>query len=258
MLLKLDPAAAEVLLHPLFQKAAEYFGPASHGTLEDYQEFLLGLFTKSRYCIIPPLMLTARWQPLWTDVFPLKLYEESDSIEFLIVNSVLPEPGLVGSALGKLGKKQLERLRDSIAQTRAKIVVILMHNPICRWRDDSKDYPDSTKVDVQRWALLAHDLGESECLPQLLDSAAPGTCAQILLCCGHRHGLSRAGPPISRESNSDLAQATRLFVLESAALTNMSVTSEREARTNELLACRQDPRGYLTPFRVDLKSVTYR
>jgi hypothetical protein len=242
-----DPSLADALLKPLIDEAMSFFNTPEFAIGNEGREAWIQILTHAAHCHLDLRLLARRWARLWTAAFPLKVYVESDRIEFLIVNSISPEPGLIGSAFGRLTSEQLGRLRSCVAGTRAEIVVILMHHPIYGWKQEAKDQPDRRAVDIERWALLSHDLRECNEIVTMLDSVAPPHCKQVLLCGGHRHGVSRAGPVLSRKLT-----AGRLGVLESNALPLASQEDQGHSRTNDLLFCTREVSGTLQPRRVQL------
>src|SRR5205085_4123774 len=156
-----------------------------------------------------------RWIQLWSDAFPLKL--KTPEAEFLIVNSVRPEPGLLGSAFGQLGDEQLGRLRKAASVTDAALLVVLMHHTICRWQQEPTDATRALKVPVERWGTLGHHSAESEALATIFEDVPPPSCRRVLLCSGHRHAITRAGP-WKGNTDREAPLQPRLWFLESDAL----------------------------------------
>jgi hypothetical protein len=109
-------------------------------------------------------------------------------------------------------------------------------------------------VDIQRWGLLAHDVKESEQLVEILNSNTNGTRKQTLLCVGHRHGLSRAGPV--RLYFDDPVVETGAWVLESAALPDVSSVDPRCGdRVSDLIVCMHEASGLLRPCRMPFSAM---
>jgi 3',5'-cyclic AMP phosphodiesterase CpdA len=181
-------------------------------------------------------MIARRFGHLWHDPFPLRLEDPAASVEFLIANSTWPESGLLGSAFGEMDTGQLARLEDRIDASPARIIVLLIHHSFFRWTDEQQDRDIRGRVNIARWALLAYNSIQSREIVVMLHAAlARNPHRQIVLCCGHRHEKSRAGPVEGQE---------RLIAMESAALP--------EAGREGLLWAELGSDGTLRPFRVPL------
>lgn len=150
------------------------------------------------------------WDARWTDLFPLRLEIAEDNVEVLIMNSIAKEARLAGSARGRCGTEQLERLRGRLDISRAKVVIILQHHPPFRF-----PIGENEPV-VQRWAMLAHDPLESVMLARLLTEAAT-TERQIMVLSGHIHMRSRCGQLETPEGFESEGRHP-IWVLESGAL----------------------------------------
>ncbi len=251
---KADQLTASALLDPLIDQAMEYFSPPDFLSGQAARERWMREFTHRPRCAFNPIDIGVRWGRLWTQVFPLHLFVERDEIEFFVVNSVAPDPGALASAFGRLTAEQISRLERGLTATRAKVAVILMHHPICGWQDEPRDRHRRFGVDIQRWGLLAHDVKESEQLVEILNSNTNGTRKQTLLCVGHRHGLSRAGPV--RLYFDDPVVETGAWVLESAALPDVSSIGPRCGdRVSDLIVCMREASGLLRPCRMPFSAM---
>jgi hypothetical protein len=199
-------------------------------------------------------LLDAKWELLWHDIFPLELVDKDLGMEFIIVNSNVPEIGLFGSAVGQLTERQNARLVARVSASKQPVVIILMHHPICRWSDDP---PGRFRINVDRWAFLAHDSAESESLPGLLRAAAPPCCRQIIICGGHVHDIARAGSLQPGSSKSEPGRLDRLLILENPALPNVTRSASKAMHPNahDLLICERADDGTLVPARVRWKSL---
>jgi hypothetical protein len=191
----------------------------------------------------------AKWELLWHDIFPLELVDHDRGMEFIIVNSNVSEIGLFGSAVGQLTQRQHDRLVARVSASKQPVIIILMHHPICRWRDDP---PGRFRINIDRWAFLAHDSAESERLPGLLRAAAPPSCRQIIICGGHVHDIARAGSLQLGGSESEPGRLDRLLVLENPALPNVTRSASKAMHPNshDLLICQRADDGTLFPARV--------
>ena len=114
--------------------------------------------------VLGSLLVSPLWASRWYDLFPLRVPAEVDSIEFVILNSTLKEPRLGGSAWGRCGTEQLERLRLLLEQCQARTVVVLFQHAPFRWSAD-------TDIGLHRWAFLVHDANESQQLSAILGGA---------------------------------------------------------------------------------------
>jgi 3',5'-cyclic AMP phosphodiesterase CpdA len=244
-----DPQKASALLEPLIAEAMTVFATPASSAKFFPRAVWVETFTQSRACRLTPFMLALKWQHLWLDVFPLILADKDEGIEFVIVNSNVPEVGLFGSAFGRLTAEQKERVRQCVSKSSQPVIVVLMHHPICRWSDEPAR---SLRVDLKRWGLLAHDSQEARELPTLLCTAAPATCRQILLCGGHLHAIARAGPLVSIDAARAPATLERLLILENPALPDVSGRKLKKGgpRTADLLVCDRAADGTLRPGRV--------
>jgi 3',5'-cyclic AMP phosphodiesterase CpdA len=250
VLSSVDSAAAACLLDPLIDEVMDYFTPPEFlGGAAGREQFRTAL-TSSPKCEFDPRFVAIRQKRLWTAIFPLRLFIEEDGLEFLIVNSVVAEPGLIGSAFGRLTSSQLERIRDAVSNTRARVLVVLMHHPIYGWEEEKEDEHNRLLVNTQRWGLLAHDLQESRQLFTIF-KGAPNSCQQIVLCGGHRHGSSRAGG-ITRSEERESVDP-RLRVCESNALPNLTQIAHQGQR-NDLL-CFKNKDGLIYPSRIGFDSL---
>ncbi len=128
------------------------------------------------------------WAARWYDCFPLRMTAGADGIEFFITNPTAPEARLAGSALGRCGAGQLDRLDAALAQSQAPMIVVLHHNAPFRWREDTL----AANGTLLRWGMLAHDPAESRRLGALLlRTARQGK--QVFMLSGHRHDASMCG-----------------------------------------------------------------
>jgi hypothetical protein len=250
---QVDPSKASALLNPLIDQAMEFFSPPEFLSGPAAREQWMKDFTHRPQCSFNPIHTGLRWSRLWTQVFPLHLYVEQDEIEFFLVNSVAPDSGALGSAFGRLTTEQVNRLRRCLLATRAKLVVILMHHPICGWEEEQKDKHSRFGVDVQRWGLLAHDASESQQLVEILNSNTNGIRKQALLCVGHRHGWSRIGRP--RQYAGDPVVESAAWILESAALPNVSIDGKSGDRASDIIVCEREESGLLRPSRMPFSAL---
>jgi hypothetical protein len=207
-LLTVDRIEGERLLEPVLERAATAFSREDMHV--DKQGIRREFISPARFQF-SPLLEKIRWQRLWYGAFPIRLVDEKARVEHIIVNSSAPEPGLLGSAVGRMGDAQVNRLRELVASCRAETLVLLMHHSICGWADEEVDRPESGSISVKRWALLAHESGECWKLVEILGRDAPETCRRVFLCSGHRHGHSRVGQVMDDDSAD--TPYPRLFLL---------------------------------------------
>ncbi len=247
LLAERSPAAAAQLINPLVDTAIELFSFSDLQLRKD--RFLRALTTSAAFELPPMLDRWSRWARLWYGSFPLHLLDAARSVEFLIVNSTAPEPGLVGSGFGYLGEEQLERLRLCARATKARSLVVLMHHAVCGWADEKSDR-HGMFASVERWAFLAHETVESHAVLELLGKEPPPSCERVLLCCGHRHGLSKAGRVVDAATGSGLHE--RLTVMESAALPDLSFETAQLSGARAVLGLAFDETGCLEPCTVEV------
>jgi hypothetical protein len=205
----------EIVTDGLLRRAAEVLLPENRRNDEGLLIDLRSALMESRECRLDDDARAVRWIQLWSDAFPLKL--KTPEAEFLIVNSVRPEPGLLGSAFGQLGNEQLGRIRKLASVTDAALLVVLMHHTICRWQQEPTDATRASKVSVERWGTLGHHSAESEELAKIFEDVPPPSCRRVLLCSGHRHSITRAGP-WKGNTDREAPLQPRLWFLESDAL----------------------------------------
>jgi len=230
------PSDVRRIMDQFISQAESVFRPPEIGPMTAVDHPVVErLFRRSADWSLPATLLGRHWMKQWYRPFPLRLVVPADQLEFLILNSNAPEPGVIGSAFGRLGNEQLERLRVAVSSTPARTLVVLMHHPICAWNAEPADKPDFFRVSIGRWAVLAHDSVEARELTQLLETAAPATCKRIFLCGGHRHGISHAGPVLLDAAGSI---TSRLRVLESGALPDLYKPKRNVRAGNGLLALR--------------------
>lgn len=242
-----SPALANGLIDPLVDAGMALF---SFGDLQLRKDRFRRALTMSAAFELPPMLeRSARWVGLWYGSFPLRLVDEARSVEFLIVNSNAPEPGLVGSGFGYLGVEQVERLRQCAKVTKARSLVVLMHHAVCGWADEKADRPGMV-ASVERWAFLAHETAESHAVLELLAKEPPLSCERVLLCCGHRHGPSKAGRVVDPATDSGLHE--RLTVMESAALPDLSFETPQLSSARAMLGLAFDEAGCLKPCAVEV------
>ena len=208
-------------------------------------------------CRFPPEALFLRWHRLWADAFPLSLRLGDSAVEYLILNSACPEPGLAGSAYGELGEEQMNRVEAAVRATRASTLVIIMHHSLFRWRGQRQDETYSLGISLDRWALLGHNTVESRTLAKLLESAPPATCRRVILCTGHRHAPSSAGPWNGFEEE-DAPDKPRLWVMESASLPDLDPQNGGPVPNEDLLVCVKDASGVLEPRRIPFSQFVQR
>jgi hypothetical protein len=249
---RFDRRKADLLLKPLVEEAIANFKDFERAFLyaATKETIWKKMFTASLSCELNPLYLALRWQRLWFDVFPLKLVDHDNKLEFVIANSNVSEVGLFGSAFGTLTKDQEARVQRCIAASSQPIVVVLMHHPICRWSDDQYKgrWPN---INVNRWGLLAHDTEEARRLPTIICSAAPSSCRQILLCGGHVHSTGRAGRLIAENGKGRLKGLERLLILENPALPDVTwKVAKMGPRAGDLLLCERTASGRLRAGRI--------
>jgi Calcineurin-like phosphoesterase len=249
MLEALDPPKASALIDPLVVEAMSVFATPASSNWNLPRAFWVETFTKSRACLLKPFVVALKWQHLWFDVFPLTVVDKDQGIEFVIVNSNAPETGVLGSGFGRLTEEQTARLRECVSKSSQPIIVVLMHHPICRWSDEPAR---ARRLDLKRWGLLAHNSQEARKLPDLLCTAAPAACRQILLCGGHVHEIARAGPLVSLDGVPAASTWERLFILENPALPDVSGRNLKKGgpRTMDLMVCDRATDGALRPSRI--------
>jgi hypothetical protein len=182
---------------------------------------------------------------------------EDGTLKFIIVKSVVPEPGLLGSATGLLDDEQLSRLRAMVKSTSSRQVVILMHHAISRWQENQSD-ARGTLVALQRWGLLSHDGKESQAIVGILEKEASCVVESILLCVGHWHDVARAGPVLIETSLARCQWSTRLQILESPSLPRVELQGSLTSARTYVLACRRLSGGRLVPYRTALTASTCR
>jgi hypothetical protein len=176
-------------------------------------------------------LLDQRWRRFWYGCFPLRVSLQDLEVEFIILNSIAPEAGLLGSALGHLSETQIERLTQLAGSTSAKALVVLMHHPVCAWDQEEQDSPMRRRVSVNRWALLAHETRECKRIVEILEKSVAESCSRVYLCGGHRHGRSRVGRILS----PDNSLSSKLIIMESCALIGSTMDKSWEERTGGLL-----------------------
>lgn len=224
------PQAASPLLDPLIAQAVRILALGDADLREEV--FTRELLKRSDFTIPSELELGVRWRKLWYGAFPLRLVDEKYRVEYLIVNSNAPEPGLAGSGFGCLEAPQIERLRQLVKTSRARTLVILMHHAVCGWIQEPGDR-HGTAASIDRWAFLAHETNESHEVLELLGNDAPESCERVFLCCGHRHGVSRVGPVVN--ATDGMPMYPRLVVMESAALPGLSFEPPDSRSENAVL-----------------------
>lgn len=175
------------------------------------------------------MILGQVWEQRWAGLFPLRLELPDDGVEILVLNSVPKELALGPSARGACGVEQLERAKDRMAKSDARIVLVLHHHAVFRF------LPEPPRLEVQRWALLNHDPAESRTLAAIMVNAAAAR-KQVLLLSGHIHLRSRVG---QLEPENGVAPLAGSWVLESGAL--------GEAATDVLPAAVMTGAGVLQP-----------
>lgn len=220
------PEDLRSLMGPVIERAAPIFGlDPKTMVLDDFlgrcpPRFSVNVSGSIPEFRLPLLLLDQRWQRFWYASFPLRVFLEGPEVEVLIVNSIHPEAGLLGSAFGRLTGPQIERLSQMVAATRAKTLVILMHHPITAWVEAREDTPRKRGA-TNRWALLAHETVECSQLVEMLKRCVAPSCSKVYLCGGHRHGPSRVGRLLGEDGRPDPA-AARIMVMESGASMNTS------------------------------------
>jgi hypothetical protein len=254
-----NPEKVRQLLDPLVADAIVLFKGPDLPPRQLSRTWWFRTLTRSAGCRVPPLFLISKWKPLCDDVFPLNVIDKKEGIEFIIVNSTVPAPGLAGSAFGELAEPQIARLKKCIAASAQPNIIVLMHHPICRWSDEMNSRPNR-----DRWGLLAHNSVEARALPGILCEAAPPSCRMLALCSGHVHDIARGGPIVLIGGKTAPATFKRLAILENTALPNLGVTKqdlgldpdlpttsgEERPKTNGLLACTRRPDGRLSLVKV--------
>jgi len=248
-----SPQTARSILDRIVDHAARVVRPAELGPMTaDEREAAKWPFRHCPDWDLPLRLVSSHWAKLWFKPFPLRLFVPREQLEFLVLNSNAPEPGLLGSAFGYLGSGQLERLRTAVSNTSSRTLVVLMHHPVCGWTSEVGDQPDSFRVSAERWAMLAHDSVEGRELTQVLETMAPGTCRQVFLCGGHRHGIAHAGP-VQLDTGS--SSSRRLWVMESAALPDLFKPRRNITANNGLLALSRSEAGELKVGRIPWASI---
>lgn len=250
LLLEQDPIAGERVLQRILEPTLRLFNPPSIGEGKDATPLLREFLLSSDRCTVHPLLLSARWRHMWYDLFPLWLDVEDGALKFLIVNSVFPEPGLLGSATGLLDREQLTRFREIVKATSSRQLVVLMHHAICRWQQNRADM--RTMVPLQRWCLLAHDSDEGREMIDILETESPVSVENILLCTGHRHDIARAGPVKMATNLDGCVWSQRLRILESPSLSQIELQDPYSSVHSHLLACHRSSSGNFVPHRVAL------
>jgi len=236
LLQRILPVQAARLTEPLVDQLVALFPPPAFRTDAGARKQWTRMLGKSYPGALEGWLIARRFGYLWHDPFPLRLEDPAASVEFLIANSTWPESGLLGSAFGEMDSGQLARLKNRIDASPARIIVLLIHHSFFRWTDERQDRDIRGRVNMTRWALLAYNSVQSREIMVMLHAAlARSPRRQIMLCCGHRHEKSRAGPVEGQE---------RLVAMESAALP--------EAGREGLLWAELDEDGVLRPFRVPL------
>ncbi len=246
MLAKATPEEHIRLIEPLVAKAEALLIPPELPNQEAARTGVRLAIVEADECVLPEWLMWGIRMKFWYLPFPLHLVIHEESLEILIVNSTFPEPGLLGSAFGRLGAEQLQRLQSAVASSKMETIVIVMHHPVCGWSGNVGDDPTRLRVSVDRWALLVHDTDESRALTAALASAAPAFCRQIFLCGGHRHADPVAGPLVEDEARSE-ARAATVSILESGALADQYGVSSANAGRGVVILDRNE-RGALEPF----------
>jgi hypothetical protein len=247
-----DPAQAAQILESVLDRAAAVLGSQdlswARESLADY------LCSRRQFTLDPVTEQGLRWRRFWYGCFPLRVVDETSQVEFVIVNSNEPEPGLFGSGFGRLGTSQLERLKDIVAACTAQTLIILMHHPICGWVQETDDqHGPLWRVNLDRWAFLAHETRECHQVIELLGQHLPEACTRIYLSCGHRHGRSRIGHAVA-DHDDTTAVHQRLFLMESAALLDLSFDGSEQG--SSLLALSRDSSGSIVPCRTVIQQLT--
>lgn len=245
-----DEAAAAQLINPLVDRAMAAFPPPMFVDGEVGRRKWGTFFKNTRDCHLHPALVAAKWQPLWRDIFPLRLRAPEQGVEFFIVNSTDPTSGLLASAFGHLSQPQLERLYSGIGECAGRTVVILMHHAICGWTGCAEDMRGNRRVDISKWALLAHNTEESiDIVCSLSNLIKNKGVKQIVICSGHRHTQSRAGPFLDRNEGNPVASG-RVVAMESAAGCDFRLPGDDGS--HHLLFANLDSEGFLRPFRARL------
>lgn len=241
-----DAAEAARLLAPVIERAQAIFSHENFDLKKD--TFAKAIFSAQDFHLPPVFEQAFRWRQLWYGSFPLRTIDEASDVEFLIVNSNAPEPGLVGSGFGRLGDPQLERLQKMVSASTARNIAVLMHHPVCGWVQEPADRRTGFKgLSMDRWAFLAHETRECERVIELLGANAPDTCSAVFLCCGHRHGHARVGHVVAHGDDSAITYP-RLYIMESAALPDLALGAPpTSTHTNTMLALARRADGGLSP-----------
>ena len=241
------PQAAAQLVDPLVDRAAEILSFEDAKLIE--VRFRRELLRRPDFTLPELFSSGLRWRRLWYESFPLRLVDNEYFVEYLIVNSNAPEPGLAGSGFGYLGKPQMGRFRELVKASKARTLVVLMHHSVCGWMEQKSDRHGMT-ASVERWAFLAHETGESHEVLETLGKEAPASCERVLLCCGHRHGSSMVGRVVNPRNGTPLYP--RLVVMESAALPDFSFKPPGSRNTNTVLGLCGNSGQVLSPCTVSL------
>jgi len=246
-----DKTKAAQLIEPLIDRAMKEFSSPVFVSGAAGRPAWRATLTMSQDCRFHPVLLAKKWEPMWAGLFPLRLRAEETGIEFFIVNSTDPNPGLLGSAVGHLSQEQIERLSAAVSECVGRTVVILMHHALSGWADSAEDLHNRRRVDIEKWGLLVHDTAESNMLVELFSTwTEKNGIRQVLVCSGHRHSKSRAGPLIDHTDRSDPVASGRGWVMESAA----GCDFEFPGKVNgpHLLFADLGSDGILRPFRAPL------
>lgn len=235
----------------ILEKTVQLFNPPSLLEGQDATRYLREFLLSSKKCEIHPILLYARWRHMWYGLFPLWLDAEAGKLKIIIVNSVAEEPGLLGSATGLLDCEQISRLREMVASTRSRRILVLMHHAICRWQGKPGD-GRGMKVPLQRWGLLSHDSKESKEILGILEREASPTVETVLLCAGHRHNAAHAGPVLVETSSGYEQWSKRLRIVESPSLPDVELDGSPNSARAHIIACCRLADGSLIPYRSTL------
>jgi hypothetical protein len=252
LLLTQDQAGGERALQKILEPTVELFNLPQLGLGNDVTPALREFLLTANACKVDPFLLSFRWRHLWRGLFPLWLEVDDGALKFIIVNSVSPNAGLLGSATGLLDEEQVSRLREMMKRAASRQVVVLMHHAICRWEQNPGD--TRSMVPLQRWGLLSHDSNESQAIIEILEKEASGLVENVLLCVGHRHDIARAGPVFVGTNLGTDGWSQRLQVLESPSLPKIELQDSHISPSSYLLACRRSSNAKLVPYRTALIS----
>lgn len=148
------------------------------------------MVTRRTFSHYDEVIAPALWTKRWTTHFPLQVRDDETGEAALILNSIAPDPTLLGSAWGEIGAEQLERFTSMLADLSGFRVFVLCHHPPVRWRDRGES-DRSRRLglgEAIQWATHALLSTDIDGLKLTLGAFATESAHETIFLCGHRHG----------------------------------------------------------------------